>query len=441
MAPAGGNPQTGAREVAIEIVRTLRDAGHTAYFAGGCVRDELLGLTPSDYDVATDATPEKVSRLFRRTAHVGAHFGVVLVKGTLGPRNEGSDAVVEVATFRSDGSYSDRRRPDSVTFSDARADAQRRDFTVNAMFLDPLAAPTAGQGAGPRGALGQVVDYVGGLADLEARLLRAVGDPEARLAEDHLRALRAVRLSARLGFAVEAATEGAIARHARDLDGVSRERIGEEMRRILCHPSRATGVGLLQRLGLDLPVLGNAKPAAALARLGGVPDRSSLGVCLAALALDRGDVESPPGIQGVLSRWRRTLCLSNEEREAARDAMASYFFVLQEFMTSRVARQKRAAVAAGFEGAMAILRVTDGGIAEVVERRTQELAATGSGIGPTPLVTGDDLIGVGMRPGPGFASLLARLYDAQLEDMFGTREDGLRLAAELASGVGGAGDR
>src|SRR5262245_10572965 len=158
------------REFAIDVVRRLQKAGHQALWAGGCVRDELLHLVPKDYDVATDARPEQVRRLFRRTVAVGMSFGVVEV---LGPRTETGLLKVQVATFRSDVSYSDGRHPDQVVFSSAREDALRRDFTINGMFFDPLT--------------GEFHDYVGGQADLQARVLRAIGEPSLRFAEDKLR--------------------------------------------------------------------------------------------------------------------------------------------------------------------------------------------------------------------------------------------------------------
>ena len=224
-----------ARGTAASIVRRLREAGHVAYFAGGCVRDELLGLDPVDYDVATDARPDAIQAMFRKTAAVGASFGVVLVKEAGG--------VVEVATFRSDGPYSDSRRPDRVEFADAAHDAQRRDFTINALFLDPLAAEDSAS------IHGHVIDHVGGMADLRARVIRAVGDPERRLAEDHLRALRAVRFAARFGFAIEQGTASAIREHASDLEGVSRERVGDELRRMFLAETRAEAAGVPRRAG------------------------------------------------------------------------------------------------------------------------------------------------------------------------------------------------
>src|SRR5436190_12756698 len=181
------------RDFAIDVVRHLREAGHQALWAGGCVRDELLGLVPKDYDVATDARPEEVRKLFRRTIAVGISFGVVEV---LGPRDNPEPLKVQVATFRSDVGYSDGRRPDQVVFSSDREDALRRDFTINGMFFDPIA--------------GKLIDYVVGQEDLEARLLRAIGDPAVRFAEDKLRMLRAVRIATRFDLTLDPSTAAAI---------------------------------------------------------------------------------------------------------------------------------------------------------------------------------------------------------------------------------------
>src|SRR5438094_438183 len=197
--------------VATELVRRLRAAGHEAYLAGGCVRDRLLGREPLDYDIATSAPPETVQALFPRTVPVGAQFGVVLVVADGMP--------VEVATFRSDAAYVDGRRPSAVHFGSAREDALRRDFTVNALFLDPLT--------------GEVVDFVAGQADLRAGIIRAIGDAGARIAEDRLRMLRAVRLAARLGFTIEAATLDAIRAAASTVTDMAAERIGDEVGKIL----------------------------------------------------------------------------------------------------------------------------------------------------------------------------------------------------------------
>src|SRR5262245_38157167 len=202
-------PSITEREFAVEVVRTLKDAGHEALFAGGCVRDELLRLVPKDHDVATSARPEQVRALFRRTIAVGESFGVVEV---LGPR----PLRIQVATFRSDGAYTDGRRPDEVTFSTAREDALRRDFTINGMFFDPLQ--------------GELVDYVGGQADLRGRVLRAIGEPRERFTEDKLRMLRAVRLAARFEFDIHPDTAAAIRAMASEIEVVSAERITDELR-------------------------------------------------------------------------------------------------------------------------------------------------------------------------------------------------------------------
>ena len=229
------------REFAIDVLRTLQSAGYQALWAGGCVRDELLGLTPKDYDIATDARPEQVQSLFRRTVAVGASFGVIEV---LGPRRQGDFLKVEVATFRSDVSYSDGRHPDAVVYASAHEDAWRRDFTVNGMFSDPLK--------------GELLDFVGGRADLEARVLRSIGDPPKRFQEDKLRLLRAVRIAARFDLTIEPATAAAIKAMAAELPVVSAERIAKELRQLLVHPRRTRALNLMFELGLlqaILPVL------------------------------------------------------------------------------------------------------------------------------------------------------------------------------------------
>ena len=231
------------REFAVSVVRRLREAGHEALWAGGCVRDELLGLVPGDYDVATSARPEEVSGLFRRTVAVGVSFGVVQV---LGPRTEAGPLSVEVATFRADAGYSDGRHPDAVVFSSAREDALRRDFTINGMFFDPLE--------------NQLIDYVGGQEDLNKKLLRAIGDPAVRFAEDKLRLLRAARIATRFDLTIEARTAAAIRSMAGQILVVSAERIADELRKLLVSPHRARGVNLLLELGLAAAILPELVP-------------------------------------------------------------------------------------------------------------------------------------------------------------------------------------
>ncbi|MEM1330533.1 MAG: CCA tRNA nucleotidyltransferase [Planctomycetota bacterium] len=402
---------------ATSIVRTLREAGHIAYFAGGCVRDELLGLEPVDYDIATDARPERVSELFGRTSHVGAHFGVVLV------RPERDSASVEVATFRSDGSYSDNRRPDEVTFSTPEEDAARRDFTVNALFMDPLVSRDAP-------ARERVIDYVSGVEDLDAGVIRAVGDPDERLAEDHLRALRAVRFAARLGFRIDEGTQEAIRRHARELSGVSRERIGDEMRKVMADRYRAVAIWQLQYLGLDEPVLGEAKERALPRTLGRLPDDAELGTSFAALALDRGLIELSQ-VAGLVESWRERLCLSNQERDRFKEVLTGLGLLEGEWPLMGVATQKRAASADWFTEALRLVAARDLENMVRIRRRVDQLIGTPSGLSPRPLVDGDALIAAGHRPGPLFGRVLDAVYDAQLEDLISDRAQAMEHASRL----------
>ncbi|HSQ56230.1 MAG TPA: CCA tRNA nucleotidyltransferase, partial [Gemmata sp.] len=232
------------REFAVDVVRNLQNAGFQALWAGGCVRDEILGLTPEDYDIATSARPEQLRPLFKRRNEIGASFGVVQV---IGPRDDcGEWLTIEVATFRSDVSYSDGRRPDAVVFSSPEEDAKRRDFTINGMFFDPVK--------------NELIDYVGGRADLDAKVLRAIGDPTARFTEDKLRILRAVRMATRFNLAIDPATLAAAKRMANEIRVVSAERIAEELRKLLTHPNRARGLRLLRDFELIEPILPELLP-------------------------------------------------------------------------------------------------------------------------------------------------------------------------------------
>ncbi len=414
------------RDAAERVARTLCDHGHIAYFAGGCVRDELLGRRPKDYDVATDATPDRVQSLFARTAHVGAHFGVTLVRDR--------QTVIEVATFRADGEYDDSRHPNQVVFSDPPTDAQRRDFTINALFLDPFAP---GDG---------VIDFVNGRDDLDARIIRAVGDPDARLAEDHLRALRAVRFSATLSFEIDPATAQAISTHARELAGVSRERIGDELRRMLELPTRADAIRTLETLGLDAPVLESTPKQSALGPMRELAPNASPALAIASWMLARAD---PPGLAAfagplaphtaprTIEAWRRALCLTNDERDhltgiidaarclsAAPDAPGAWH-------TLAVAGRKRLAAGKAFSDAQSLLGTLAPGRASTIEIDVRTLIATPSGLAPSPLIDGADLIGLGWPPGPTFGRVLRAVYDAQLEDRISTPEAALELARTL----------
>jgi poly(A) polymerase len=400
-----------ARAAAVAVVKRLRDAGFLAYFAGGCVRDELLGRAPSDYDVATSALPEQITRLFDRTAEVGAHFGVVLVKV--------QRDVIEVATFRSDGSYTDARRPDSVQFSTPQEDAKRRDFTVNALFLDPFAHPDK-----------RIIDFVDGVADLQSRVLRAVGDPHQRLAEDHLRALRAVRLASKLDFTIDPATCAAITKHASDLRGISRERIGDELRAMMADPSRARAAKWLAQLQLEAPVFRDMLASLSGDLLERLPDDAGFGLCLAAWQLSRGlplDME----VIGHTSRnLRDALMLSNREQHEFTAALEGMLIFRTTWSSAPVALRKRI-LAGPFASGLTLVAATDALEAAGIEAEAQALAEDGIGIEPAMILTGDVLVAWGYKPGPKFKEVLSRVYDAQLEGRVRNIEEARELALRL----------
>ncbi|MEO1584117.1 MAG: CCA tRNA nucleotidyltransferase [Planctomycetota bacterium] len=416
--PSGASAEH--RRAAVHVASVLRDAGKTAYFAGGCVRDELLGLAPTDYDVATDATPDVVQSLFRSTAHVGVSFGVVIVRlsradriGLSAPRQ------VEVATFRADGDYADRRRPDSVRFATETEDAKRRDFTINALFLDPI-APADGEAIG-----GHVIDHVGGVGDLHAGIVRAVGAPADRLAEDHLRALRAARFAARLGFSIEPETAEAIRAHASELAGVSTERIGEEVRRMLAHPSRASALALLRSLGLEASAVG-PPTSDGLARVGSLPPDADVPTSLAAWAVDRGDLGAP---------FRTRLCLSNEHTAGFQATITTLERLRHDWPSLGTAGRKRIAASGTFAGALAVLAGESAPAADRIRSDAADLAGQPGGLAPEPLLTGADLIEAGFTPGPAFGLAIDRAYDAQLEGRAGSVEACLEIASRILESV------
>ena len=406
-------PAATAREAASWVAARLQESGFRALFAGGCVRDRLMGLEPADYDVATDAQPEQVRRVFPRAIGVGEAFGVMLVVHAGRP--------VEVATFRSDDSYVDGRRPQGVRFTDDREDALRRDFTINGLFEDPVT--------------GQVIDHVGGRADLAARVLRAIGDADARMAEDRLRSLRAARFAARFALAVDPATERAVRAVAHDLGAVSRERIGNELRRMLSHATRARAVELVESLGLAPACLGEPAVPCSTARLAALPPGAAFATALAAWMLGRDPdgraAVTVPGTPPVADasparqrRWRDALMLSNDECDALAEALALRTRVPAEWPAGDAARRKRLAAAPGFGPAMELLRAEGWPGAAAVDAALPALAA--EGLAPPPFISGDDLVALGQAPGPAFRPLLNRAYDAQLNGEFPDRGAALR---------------
>lgn len=413
--PAPPDPsRVSERDAALAIVRRLRAEGRTAYLAGGCVRDELLGATPKDYDVATDARPDTIQAIFTRTAAVGASFGVVLVR-EFGP-------TVEVATFRTDGPYSDSRRPDHVEFADEFADAHRRDFTINALFIDPFADDPATR----------IIDHVGGVADIKARVLRAVGDPEARLAEDHLRALRAVRFAAKYALTIEERTAGAIRDHASELSGVSVERIGDEVRRMLAHPTRARAAAWICDLRLDAPIFSEPHSGAPRSTLEPLDAAAAPMTALAAWAHDRAGPGVLEDAGPIAARWAGQLNLSTDDARAFSRTIEFAGHVIGQWATLGVAARKRLASGPLAGEGRLLLRAIAPESAARFERDMRTLAADGIGLAPAPLIDGDALVAHGYIPGPGFGALLDEVYDAQLEGHIGTADDALRHAASCA---------
>ena len=404
-------PVTSARLAAVQIIAELRQQGHTAYLAGGCVRDALMGREPKDYDVATDATPQRVQALFPKSAAVGAAFGVVIVY-TAAPKGR-PRFITEVATFRAEGAYSDGRRPDEVRFTNAEEDASRRDFTINGLFAAPGREDSAEND--------EIIDFVGGRADLEAKVIRAIGDPGERFGEDYLRMLRAVRFAARLGFEIEPKTSAAIRAHARYLGQISRERIGQELLAMLQGPQPAMALDLLQQHKLDAPTLNedpNGHSLDASRRLG---EQAAVPTRLAAWLIDRHEKEADD--PRIVKRWRNALSLSNEHRDEV-NRLLQLMQTLDGWPGLTVAGRKRLAGHPGWEQSLLLFDAI-GGDAEVVRNDTQRLASDGIGIAPAPLLTGDDLIAASLKPGPRFKTLLDQAYDQQLEGGLTTRQQAL----------------
>ncbi len=379
---------------AIKVIEVLRDHAHIAYLAGGCVRDLLLGEEPKDFDVATDANPAEIQGYFRKTASVGAAFGVMLVRD-FGP-------TIELATFRSDGVYSDARRPDSIEFSSPNEDAKRRDFTINALFYDPFAPGHD-----------RVIDFVGGLDDIHNRILRAVGVPEDRLAEDHLRALRAVRFAAKYKLTIGDRTKTAIREHARELSGVSIERIGEEVRKMLMHPSRVQACEMIDELDLDDAIFGDRKgfdPSV----MQGLGEQASYAEGLAALAIGRG-FEIDDDISAICSLYRKTLDLSNGDRDELRWILQSLWNFFKCWDRMGEAQQKRLASGPVTAQALQVLRAMDHARADVIVDEIEVLSGRFGGLCPNPFISGADLIEIGLAPGPSFKAILDAVYNEQLE--------------------------
>jgi putative nucleotidyltransferase with HDIG domain len=424
-------------QTALEVVRRLRAAGHVACYAGGSVRDLLRGQSPKDIDIATDARPEAVQKIFSRTYAVGAHFGVIVVLE--------NGFQFEVATFRSDGVYLDGRRPSEVHFATAEEDAARRDFTINGMFFDPEAD--------------KVIDFVGGRADLDARLIRAIGDPAQRFAEDRLRILRAVRFATVLEFEIEPGTWDAILAQAPSIGEISAERIREELVRIFMSPLRVRGWDLLDASGLMrviLPELEAMKDCAQPPQfhpegdvfthtrimLDLLPEEASLPLVLSVLFHDIGkpptssvdedgrirfnghDRVGAEMTEAIMERLR----FSRAEIDATVEAVRQHM-VFKDVPNMRVAKLKRFMARPTFADELELHRVdcaSSHGMLDnydFLRQKREEFA--NEPIIPPPLVRGDDLIALGLRPGPRFGEILEAVETRQLEGMLKDREEAL----------------
>jgi len=435
---------THSEALARAAIARLRAAGHQAFLVGGCVRDLLLGKTPKDFDVSTDALPGAIMDLFPGSGQVGAQFGVVLVRD--------ARSQVEVATFRSDSDYSDGRRPDAVRFErDPKSDVLRRDFTINGLMMEAES--------------GRVLDYVDGRADLDRRLVRAIGDPAARFAEDRLRLLRAVRFAARLGFEIEAATLAAIRRHHALILEVAAERVRDELSRILTEGGARRGLELLETTGLLADILpevaamkGVEQPPEfhpegdvwthTLRLLEGL-DHPSLTLALGALLHDVG---KPPTFR-VAGRIRF-------DGHAERGVELAHA-ILQRLRFPRAAMEEAEALVANHMRFMQVGRMKESTLKRFLRmpdfqehlelHRLDCLAGSGrlenydfirgklaeyseEHLKPAPLLNGDDLIAAGYTPGPRFARILTAVEDAQLEGRIGTAEEAMAMVrAEFAA--------
>lgn len=430
------------KDGAIEIVKKLRANGYEALLAGGCVRDLILGIEAQDYDVATNARPEEVMKLFKKTVPVGVQFGVVLVLL--------NDHQYEVATFRADAEYVDGRHPQSVRFCSAKEDALRRDFTINGMFLDPIA--------------NKVLDYVDGQSDLKKKIIRAIGDPLQRFEEDKLRMVRAVRFSARFQYPIEPETEKAIRQLTPKVNAVSAERIRDELVKMFTAPNAGRALDLLRDLGLLHEILPEIEKMIGVEQPkefhpeGDVYihtrmllDRLENPTDVLAFAALLHDVGKPPTFaikdrirfnlhEHIGAKMAEKICerlrFSNVKTRQIAECVENHM-KFKDLPKMRESKLKRFFARDTFETELELHRIdclaSHGGldIYEFCQQKMEEFKKTKEDLKPKPLVTGDDLIALGERPGPHFKEILAQLYDLQLEHKIKSKEEGLAEAQRL----------
>jgi poly(A) polymerase len=436
---------------ATRIARTLRAQGHSAYLVGGCVRDLLLGREPADFDVATSATPQQVMEIFPQTYAVGAQFGVVLVPVRRDKDDERASYSIEVATFRSDGAYSDGRHPDEVRFAnEAQLDVQRRDFTINGLLLDPDTA--------------EVLDYVHGREDLQRGVIRTIGDPHQRFSEDKLRMLRAVRFAARFGYTIDDKTFVAIRELAPQIHQVSRERVRDEILKMLTEGHARRAFELLDQANLLEQVLPEIKKMQGVEQppqyhpegdvwihtlmlLDGLPAGCSKTLALGALLHDVG---KPPTFRVAPDRIRfdnhaevgtkmaeeicRRFRLSNEDTEQVLSLVANHMR-FADVTRMKESTLKRFFRLPKFEEQLELHRLDcasshrDLSLYEFAKEKFHSLPQ--EQIRPAPLITGDDLIAAGYKPGPMFKDLLTAVEDAQLEGSIASKQEAMGLVKSL----------
>lgn len=432
-----------AREsLALDIIRRLRGAGYQAYLVGGCVRDRRLGIQPKDFDISTDALPDEIVRFFPNSQLVGAHFGVIIVQ-------RGTGIHVEVATFRSEGAYEDGRRPDEVRFvKDPALDVQRRDFTINGLVEDPLT--------------GTILDFVGGQADLNAKIVRAIGNPDLRFQEDYLRMLRAVRFAARFNFAVHPATLAGIRKQAHCIRKISAERIRDEMIRILTEGGARYGLDLSDNCGLLQHILPQVKAFQGVPQppeyhpegdvwthiliMLGELHRPSPTLALGVLLHDVG---KPPtfriadrirfdGHAEVGAEMAKKILLglkfANDDVERVTSLVANHMR-FKDVRQMRLSTLKRFLSLPHFDEHLELHRLdclASNGYTDSYDYIRAKLAEMDAvDLHPPRLLTGRDLIEAGFRPGPSFGRALEAVATAQLDGEVHTREQALDLARSV----------
>ena len=403
---------------AFRIIDQLRDAGFVAYLAGGCVRDALLNRRPKDFDVATSATPESVREVFgkKNTLAFGASFGVIgVLPGNLSSEQRQRSEPTEVATFRSDGEYSDGRRPDSVQYGNAKEDTQRRDFTINGLFYDPHDQ--------------QVIDYVGGQEDLKRRLIRTIGNAADRFSEDKLRMLRAIRFSTVLGFEIEPTTMAAVQKHASAISVVSGERIGAEMRRVIASPSVIHGLKVLRESRLESEIFPSISGCDLVPIQAAIQQLSSQSFVTSMACIMIAGNQSNHEVASLAKHWR----LSNEEERQIVTAIRSHQVLIEAdqlpwstVQPCLINRDANVTVVV----AQAIAKARDANQAGV-DLALDALSWPPEKLNPAPLITGQDLAEAGIPAGPAYKEILQTARDQQLDKSLVSKEQALELAQAI----------